>query len=72
MFSKRVGALLAILMVLTVALSGCVVSKNNEEFVFGVILVGPQNDHGWSEAHFQGATYAQERIPGSRMIVSTR
>ncbi|NLD44846.1 MAG: BMP family ABC transporter substrate-binding protein [Chloroflexi bacterium] len=69
MFSKRVGALLAILMVLTVALSGCVVSKNDEEFVFGVILVGPQNDHGWSEAHFQGASYAVERIEGARMIV---
>ncbi len=69
MFSKRVGALLAILMVLTVALSGCVVSKNDEEFVFGVILVGPQNDHGWSEAHFQGASYAAERIEGARMIV---
>jgi len=71
MFGKRVGALLAIVIAMTLVLSGCVVStpQGEEEFVFGVILVGPQNDHGWSEAHFQGATYAQERIPGSRMIV---
>ncbi len=69
MFSKRVAALLAVLMTLTLALSGCVVSTPEEEFVFGVVLVGPQNDHGWSEAHYQGATYAQERIAGSRMIV---
>ncbi|MGI5915439.1 MAG: BMP family lipoprotein [Anaerolineae bacterium] len=40
----------------------------DEELVFGVILVGPYNDHGWSEAHYNGALYAQERIPGARMV----
>ncbi|HUT20242.1 MAG TPA: BMP family ABC transporter substrate-binding protein, partial [Anaerolineae bacterium] len=69
MFSKRLAALLAILIVLTTALSGCVVSTTEEEFVYGMILVGPQNDRGWSEAHFQGASYAQERVDGARMIV---
>jgi simple sugar transport system substrate-binding protein len=37
-------------------------------FVFGVILVGPQNDHGWSEAHYAGGKYVEANLPGSAMI----
>lgn len=39
-----------------------------EEFVFGMLLVGPYNDHGWSQAHFEAGQYVEERIPGVRMI----
>ncbi len=40
-----------------------------EEFVFGVVLVGPKNDHGWSQAHYEGGLYIEQNLPGSRMIV---
>ncbi len=40
-----------------------------EEFVFGMILVGPQNDRGWSQAHFEGGQYVEENVPGARMLV---
>jgi len=40
-----------------------------EEFVFGVVLVGPKNDHGWSQAHTEGAEYVVENLPGARMII---
>jgi simple sugar transport system substrate-binding protein len=40
-----------------------------EEFVFGVVLVGPKNDHGWSQAHFEGGQYVEQNMPGARMIV---
>jgi simple sugar transport system substrate-binding protein len=40
-----------------------------EEVTFGVVLVGPKNDHGWSQAHFEGGAYVEENLPGSRMIV---
>ncbi len=40
-----------------------------EEFVFGMILVGPKNDRGWSQAHFEGGQYVEENLPGARMIV---
>jgi simple sugar transport system substrate-binding protein len=78
MFTKRLPVLLALVLVTAVALGGCVVAPAGEpagegdgaeEFVFGVVLVGPQNDHGYSEAHYQGALYAEERIDGARMIV---
>ena len=36
--------------------------------VFGLLLVGPYNDHGWSQAHYDGGKYVEEKIPGTRMI----
>lgn len=40
-----------------------------EELTFGVILVGPRNDNGWSQAHYEGGLYVEENLPGSTMIV---
>jgi simple sugar transport system substrate-binding protein len=40
-----------------------------EEFVFGIVLVGPKNDRGWSQAHFEGGEYIEANLPNSRMIV---
>jgi simple sugar transport system substrate-binding protein len=37
-------------------------------FPFGIVLVGPRNDHGWSEAHFTGAQEAQRQVPGAAML----
>jgi simple sugar transport system substrate-binding protein len=39
-----------------------------EGFVFGMILVGPQNDHGWSQAHFEAGQYVEAQL-GAEMIV---
>lgn len=35
---------------------------------FGMILVGPQNDHGWSQAHYEAGQYLEE-MAGATMIV---
>ena len=37
-------------------------------FAFGLLLVGPYNDHGYSQAHFEGGKYAEKNVPGARMI----
>ncbi len=39
-----------------------------EEFVFGMLLVGPYNDHGWSQAHYEAGLYVEEKVPGTKMI----
>jgi simple sugar transport system substrate-binding protein len=39
-----------------------------EEFPFGVVLVGPYNDHGWSEAHYTAGQYVEQHVPGAKMI----
>ena len=39
-----------------------------DEFVFGVILVGPESDRGWSEAHYNAGLYVEENVPGAKML----
>lgn len=39
-----------------------------EGFKFGMILVGPQNDRGWSQAHYEAGEYVVEQT-GADMIV---
>jgi simple sugar transport system substrate-binding protein len=34
-----------------------------------MILVGPKNDHGWSQAHYEGGQYIEAHLSGSEMIV---
>jgi simple sugar transport system substrate-binding protein len=40
----------------------------DEEFTFGMLLVGPYNDHGYSEAHYNAGLYVEEKLPGAKMI----
>ncbi|HOE70090.1 MAG TPA: BMP family ABC transporter substrate-binding protein [Brevefilum sp.] len=39
-----------------------------EEFVFGILMVGPYNDRGYSQAHYEAGLYVEEKLPGTRMI----
>jgi basic membrane protein A and related proteins len=73
----RVAVLLVIVIMLFV---GCSQEKKSEPtkaptqaqppapFLFGVILVGPYNDHGWSEAHYAAGKYVESKIPNTKMI----
>ncbi len=38
------------------------------EFRFGLLLVGPYNDRGWSQAHYEAGRRIEEKMPGTRMI----
>jgi simple sugar transport system substrate-binding protein len=66
MLTKRL--FLACLLVALVAVMAAPTLAQDEEFVFGLVLVGPENDHGWSQAHYEGGQYAEANVPGSRMI----
>lgn len=37
-------------------------------YVFGMLMVGPYNDHGWSQAHFEGGEYVEKNVSGTKMI----
>jgi len=39
-----------------------------DEAVFGMIPIGPKDDHGWSEAHYSAGKYVEANVSGSRMI----
>jgi simple sugar transport system substrate-binding protein len=68
--SRRLWNLMCILFVVALVLAACgpAATPEPEEFVFGVILVGPYNDHGWSEAHYTAAGYVTEKLPNSRFV----
>jgi simple sugar transport system substrate-binding protein len=40
----------------------------DKPFIFGLLLVGPYNDHGWSQAHYDAGLYVEKKIPGTKMI----
>ena len=40
---------------------------SDEPFVFGMLLVGPYNDHGWSQAHYEAGKYVEEKL-GATMV----
>ena len=39
-----------------------------QEYIFGMLLVGPYNDRGWSQAHYDAGLYVEENLPNSKMI----
>ncbi len=39
-----------------------------DEVVFGVVLVGPNDDRGWSTSHYEAGLYVEENLPGSTML----
>lgn len=43
-----------------------------EPFIFGMLLVGPYNDRGWSQAHYEAGEYVVENLPGAEMIYLDR
>ncbi len=53
---------------LALAMGACGPGATPAPITFGVILVGPYNDHGWSEAHYMAGKYVEDKIPGAKMI----
>lgn len=68
MSRKNNSTLIAILLLLAVLMAPGIVCAAGEPFTFGILLVGPYNDHGWSQAHFEGGKYVEEKVPGAKMI----
>ncbi|RMF81009.1 MAG: BMP family ABC transporter substrate-binding protein [Chloroflexi bacterium] len=64
--NRRIVVVFSILLLLVI--SG-IPALAQDEFVFGVVLVGPQNDRGWSQAHFEGGKFVEENLENSRMLV---
>jgi simple sugar transport system substrate-binding protein len=63
---KRGLILLALLMVASPVVSGAIAAE--QPFSFGLLLVGPYNDHGWSQAHYEAGKYVEKTVPGAKMI----
>lgn len=61
--------ILLCVLVFTLGLMAIVPAVAQDEFVFGMILVGPKNDRGWSQAHYEGGLYVEKNVPGAKMVV---
>lgn len=44
------------------------VAPTASPFIFGMLLVGPYNDNGWSTATYLGGKYVESKIPNSQFI----
>ncbi len=39
-----------------------------QTLTFGLLMVGPKDDHGWSQAHFEAGQYVEKNLPGTKMV----
>ena len=37
------------------------------KFNIGMVLIGPHNDGGWSQAHYEGLQYVEENVPNTHV-----
>ena len=69
MWEKPLSIVCGILLAVSLALLSPVSAMaTDKQFVFGMLLVGPYNDHGWSQAHYDAGHYMEEKVPGAKMI----
>jgi len=76
---RRRFAFLAVLAVVALVAAACggsdnppketgSTSQSGKQFVFGMLLVGPKNDHGWSQANYEAGLEIEKEL-GAKMIV---
>jgi simple sugar transport system substrate-binding protein len=65
---KRLIFLCLAVVCLIVSGASSAVTRAADELVIGYVLVGPQNDHGWSEAHDNAFKYVMAKVPGVKTV----
>lgn len=58
---------LALMIVLSACAPAATPTPEAKPFTFGMLLVGPYNDNGWSQAHYEAGKYVEEKL-GATMI----
>jgi simple sugar transport system substrate-binding protein len=70
--SKKAGWLiLSLIMVVSLMLSACQTAAaptTAKELTFGLLMVGPYNDKGWSQAHYDAAQYVESKVAGTSLV----
>jgi simple sugar transport system substrate-binding protein len=68
---KSLWRMIALLMVLVMVLSACQTAEDNdsEPYKFGMLMVGPYNDHGWSQAHYEAGKYVEEKLNAEMIYI---
>jgi simple sugar transport system substrate-binding protein len=69
--SKKAGWLiLSLIIVFSLMLSACqsAAPATAKELTMGLLMVGPYNDKGWSQAHYDAMQYVQTKVPGTSLV----
>jgi simple sugar transport system substrate-binding protein len=61
-------ALVFLISVMLSAAATTAAAADKKPFIFGLLLVGPYNDHGWSQAHYEGGKYVEKMVNDAKMI----
>lgn len=70
---KAITAILSLLIISSVAVMLPINAKAAvKPYIFGLLLVGPYNDHGYSQAHYEGGQYVEKTVKSSKMIYIDR
>ncbi|UCG13088.1 MAG: BMP family ABC transporter substrate-binding protein [Deltaproteobacteria bacterium] len=65
MLRRMLRLCVVVLLVLGV---GCAKEVEKKPFVVGMLLVGPYNDRGWSQAHYDAGLYLERKLPDAKML----
>jgi simple sugar transport system substrate-binding protein len=84
MYKKTTWLLISLLIILSVMLSACAPAATTAPttvpatsapataapagLTFGMLFVGPYNDKGWSQAHYDAASYVMSKMPGTKLV----
>lgn len=70
MLSRRLWLFVSVLLVTVLVLSACAKPADTtaKPLTVGLLLVGPANDAGWSQAHFDAMAYVKEKLPGTELL----
>lgn len=70
MFAKRAWILVSVLVIGVLILSACAkpTAEPAKPLTIGLLMVGPANDAGWSQAHYDSMAYVKEKLPGTELL----
>ena len=75
---KSLLQVFSLLMVLSLVLAACapaveevggfqIPAVEKGKFNIGMVLIGPHDDGGWSQAHYEGLLYVEENVPNTHV-----
>jgi simple sugar transport system substrate-binding protein len=71
---RKLGKLVVFLAIVAVALAGCskgtpgAMKAAGNSLTVGLVLVGPYNDQGWSQANYDAVQYVVKNVAGTKMV----
>ncbi|MCE1196817.1 BMP family ABC transporter substrate-binding protein, partial [bacterium] len=69
MKSFRIFVLVALIASLSVpAFAQAAPKAAGSNLTIGLVMVGPYNDHGWSQANYDGMQYVVAKAPGTKLV----